>query len=251
MPDKRGHRGPHPEDARLFAPDQWPALQGAVADLSWLLTHDYAIDSALKLVGDHYQLDTRQRLAVMRASCSDWSLARRQSNCLPPGQLAGRILALDGYNVLTTIESALGGGIIVRGRDGCLRDMASLHGHYKRVAETAPALEIIGNTLADMAVARADFFLDAPVSNSGRLKTVMRQLAAAHHLPWTVTLVPDPDAVLARSPEIIATADSVILDGTRNPPGTQAPRWTNLTGHIVAQHVKAACLVESLMTAGR
>ena len=52
MPDKRAHRGPHPEDTRLFARDQWPALQAAVHDLAWLLSHDYATPSALKLVGD-------------------------------------------------------------------------------------------------------------------------------------------------------------------------------------------------------
>ena len=33
MPDQRQHRGRHPEDDRLFAPDHWPALRAAVADL--------------------------------------------------------------------------------------------------------------------------------------------------------------------------------------------------------------------------
>jgi len=244
MPDKRGHRGPHPEDHRLFAPDQWPALRTAVADLSLLLSRDYAMDSSLKLVGDHFQLDSRQRLAVMRASCSDQSLALRYAHAVPPEQLRGHVLHLDGYNVLTTIESALGHGIVIRGRDGCLRDMASLHGHYKRVAETQPALQLIGQTLADLAIARADFLLDAPVSNSGRLKTIMLQLAAQNHWPWTVTLVPDPDAILARSPHIIATADSVILDGARNPKGTPPPRLFNLTGLIVQRHVPQAALVD-------
>ena len=46
MPDKRSHRGPHPEDGRLFVPEQWPALQAAVGDLSWLLSHAYALNSA-------------------------------------------------------------------------------------------------------------------------------------------------------------------------------------------------------------
>ena len=114
MPDKRGHRGPHPEDHRLFAPDQWPALRTAVADLSLLLSRDYAMDSSLKLVGDHFQLDSRQRLAVMRASCSDQSLALRYAHAVPPEQLRGHVLHLDGYNVLTTIESALGHGIVIQ-----------------------------------------------------------------------------------------------------------------------------------------
>ncbi len=243
MPDKRTHRGPHPEDARLFAPDQWPALQAAVGDLSWLLSHGYALNSALKLVGDRFGLNERQRLAVMRSTCSAHSLALRKAGELPPGELAGRTLRLDGYNVLTTLEAALGGGILLRGMDGCLRDMASMHGHYKRVAETAPALEHLGATLAALAVARVEILLDAPVSNSGRLKTVMHKLAAERGWPWTITLVPDPDPVLAQSPDIIATADSVILDGTRNPRGTAPPRWTNLAAHIIGQHVAGATIV--------
>ena len=243
MPDKRSHRGPHPEDPRLFAPDQWPALQSAVRDLSWLLSHGYALNSALKLVGDRFALHERQRLAVMRSTCAVDSLALRRGNVISPGELAGRAVLLDGYNVLTTLEAALGGGILLRGRDGCLRDMASMHGHYKRVAETAPALLLLGETLADLAVARADILLDAPVSNSGRLKTVMQNLAAERGWPWTVTLVPDPDAVLAPSPEIIATADSAILDAARNPKGAPPPRWTNLAAHIIAQHIPAATIV--------
>ena len=120
VPDKRSHRGPHPEDARLFAADQWPALRAAVDDLSWLLSHDYALHWALKLVGDRYQLDERQRRAVMRSTCSEQSLAWRRGNELMPAQVAGRKILLDGYNVLTTVEAARR-GVLLRRMDGCLR----------------------------------------------------------------------------------------------------------------------------------
>ncbi len=71
MPDKRKHRGAHPDDNRLFAEDQLPSLRTAVAEYSWLLTRGYAEESALKLVGDRYDLTARQRMAVWRSSCSD------------------------------------------------------------------------------------------------------------------------------------------------------------------------------------
>ena len=63
MPDRRKHRGPHPEDARLFAPEVWPLLREATADLCWLLSRGYADKSALRLVGDRYELVARQRAA--------------------------------------------------------------------------------------------------------------------------------------------------------------------------------------------
>ena len=71
MPDKRSHRGPHPDDAKLFAPEKIAHLRNAVEDFSLLLTKGYADKGALKLVGDKFSLTQRQRLAVMRSACSD------------------------------------------------------------------------------------------------------------------------------------------------------------------------------------
>ena len=46
---------------------------------------------------------------------------------------------------MTTIEAALSGGVILAARDGAYRDMASMHGTYRKVAETLPALELLGD----------------------------------------------------------------------------------------------------------
>ena len=61
MPDRRQHRGQHPDDQRLFDEAYREILRIAVAEYSWLLTRHYATDSALKLVGDHHGLTVRQR----------------------------------------------------------------------------------------------------------------------------------------------------------------------------------------------
>lgn len=226
MPDVRRHRGPHPEDARLFAPSAWPALRRAVADLSWLLSRSYALPSALKLVGDRYGLDQRQRTAVMRSACSDQARSSRQSRQLDLAELPGQALLLDGYNLLTTIEAALGGGVILHGRDGCFRDMASIHGTYRRVEETPPALERVGQCLQELRLAQCIWFLDSPVSNSGRLKVLIQEMANARRWNWQVEVVVDPDPILAQSPQIVATTDSVILDRCR--------RWVNLAGQVLS-----------------
>ena len=77
MPDKRSHRGPHPADEKLFAPEAISDLRSALADFSLLLTKGYAEKSSLKLVGDKFSLTERQRLAIMRSACSDQQLAHR------------------------------------------------------------------------------------------------------------------------------------------------------------------------------
>jgi hypothetical protein len=90
MPDKRTHRGPHPEDAKIFAPKAVPNLQLAIADFSLLLTKGYAEKSALKLVGDRFSLTERQRLAIMRSACSDEQLGSRNRRCVGTANLAGQ-----------------------------------------------------------------------------------------------------------------------------------------------------------------
>ena len=168
MPDRRTHRGPHPEDHRLFAPDVWPILRQATADLSWLLERGYAEPSSLKLVGDRYKLLARQRVAVARSACADSSVLRRKAAEVALGAVKGRDVWLDGYNVLTTVEAALSGSVLLLCRDGTLRDMASMHGSYRKVAETVPALEMIGQVLQELQPRQCRWYLDTPFTTSGR-----------------------------------------------------------------------------------
>lgn len=212
MPDTRQHRGPHPEDSKLFDAAVGPVLQQAVRHLSWLLSLGYAECSSLKLVGDRFNLRERQRIAVRRASCSDAARMSRDQRRLPPGRLQGAVLDLDAFNLLLTVETALSGGLLLQCQDGCLRDMASIHGSYRKVEETRPALELIAETFSTLSVQECRWWFDAPVSNSGRLKSLFLELVEARSLPWRCELVDNPDRLLRESQAIVVTADSVILD---------------------------------------
>jgi len=236
MPDKRKHRGPHPEDRYLFASRHEPALRAAVADLAWLANREYPSRAALKLVGDRYALDERQRLAVRRATCSDADRERRGERQLASDAVANEKLSIDGFNLLTTVEAALAGGVVLHCRDGCFRDMASVHGTWRKVAETKPALELIGELLAELAVHHVLWLLDKPVSNSGRLKTRIREHAEELELPWSVDAVPNPDRVLRDSSRVVVSADSGILD--------HCSRWFNLARMAVERGVPAAWVLD-------
>lgn len=236
VPDDRSHRGPHPEDAQLFAPSQWPALRQAVADLSWLLSREYGDVSALKLVGDRYRLNQRQRKAVMRCACTDEARLRRLSKQAVPADVAGQTLLIDGYNQLTTVETALGDGVVLVARDTLCRDIAGLHGTWRRVEETIPALRLIRQTTADLRVGSCIWYLDRPVSNSGRLSEIIRVVASEHGWDWKVEVVPNPDDVLAASAETIATADGEVLDRCR--------RWLGLSRIVIAAKAPAAHVVD-------
>ena len=230
MPDKRKHRGPHPEDAKLFAAESIPTLRKALADYSMLLTKGYATNSSLKLVGDHFALTQRQRLAIMRSACSDQQLQIRQSKQIDVSQLKDQPILIDGYNLLITTEAALSSAPIFIGRDGCMRDLAGIHGSYRKVTETIPAIELIAKHLHDLGIASARWLLDSPVSNSGKLKTLIRELAEKNNWPWQIDLLTNPDKELIAAEQTVATSDSNILDN--------CTRWTNLPPQIITKTPK-------------
>ncbi len=230
MPEWTVHRGPHPEDNQLFGQPKWPQLQAAVADYSWLLTRDYGAPSALTLVGDRFQLSQRQRVAVARCSCSDSSRIQRSQRQAHWSEISE--VHIDGLNLLTTVEAALAGGVVLQARDGCYRDMASFHGNYRMVEEALAAAELVGEVLDGRS---AHWLLDRPVSNTGRLAALLRGLAERRGWSWEVELVPDPDKILKDSNSVVATADSAILD--------RCPRWTNLARRVVDLRVPGAWFV--------
>lgn len=228
MGDSRRHRGPHPLDEELFGADALPRLRDAVTDLSWLRTRGYAEPSAIKLVGDRHQLRQRQRVAVGRCACSDASRAGRSSRRVDPAGVAGKPLAIDGLNVITTIEVALGGGVLLLGRDRCMRDMASFHGSYRLVQETDRAVAILVDMVESMRPSEAVLYIDRPVSNSGRLAARVRESARARGVNIEALTLDCVDETLKRSNAVVATADSAILDA--------CGQWVSLARAAVERH---------------
>lgn len=216
MSSKQKHRGQHSNDPRLFHPRWHPTLNQAVHDLAWLLTRAYSEKSALALVGDRYRLNVRQRKALLRAVCSDQARSLRQAKRLDAEAVRGCDLIVDGYNLLITIESALAGGIVLACRDGCFRDIASVHGTYRRVEETLPALTMIGVHMQRLDIPQVVWLLDKPVSNSGRLKAIMEELAAAYGFDWHIELVNNPDRSIVERPDwVTVSSDGWVLDHCR------------------------------------
>lgn len=235
-PDVRQHRGRHPADEKLFNDAQLQRLRTAVAELSWLLSHDYAGKAALKLVGDRHSLTERQRLAVSRAACSDASLAVRNSSLQSIESIKAEDLIIDGFNLIITVEAALSGGVLLLCRDGSIRDLTSVHGSYRAVSETEIAITLVGLALEGLKAKSVEWVLDRPVSNSGRLAKRILDLANEHGWPWSAELLFNPDERVVSSGKIAITADSVILD--------RVPRWVNLKSQLIESALAGAWLLD-------
>lgn len=232
MPDRRQHRGAHPRDPELFAAANIPALKEAAADYAWLLTRGYAPESALALVGNRHDLTARQRTAVARVTCSDAAAERRRSRQLTGAEVKGERLHVDGFNVCITLEVALSGGVVLVGRDGAHRDLASVHGTYRRVSETPRALELLVDELQRLQPGSVSWYFDRPVSNSGALAGVVRQLVSARGLAWEVELADDVDRRVSAAGCVAVSGDSGVLDA--------AERWLDLVGIVIETAVPRA-----------
>ena len=236
MPDRRTLRGAHPKDRDCFSPAALDTLRRAVADLSWLLGRGYSPKASMKLVGDRHALRDRQRKALRRCAASDEDCARRRRNRLAVAELTGEPIVVDGYNLLLTIEAALSSGVLLLGRDGVMRDLAAMSGHYRRLTVTRQAVGLIAAAVAAAGCCRVRWLLDRPVSNSGRLGALIEDRVAGERPQWTVELTDRTDRVLIESPEVVASADSAVIDRCR--------RWCNLARHIVETAVPNAWIVD-------
>lgn len=225
------HRCAHPDDRAVFAPPRIPALQRAVEEVSWLLGRGYPIGLAVRAAGDRHQLPQRARLAVTRASASPAEASARRGRCVPVEALRGASLHVDAFNVLITLELALGGAPLLTCVDGPLRDLAGMRGTYRLAVETPGAIALLGAALARWGVADCTLWIDAPVSNSGRLRQVIAAQAAAWPFPVALEMVRDADTAL-RGKALVASADAMVIDA--------AAGWCNLARAIVEADVPVA-----------
>lgn len=115
-----------------------------------------------------------------------------------------------------------------------LRDLAGLRGTYSVIRETEAALDLVGRCFRDLSVPEAVFYLDRPVSNSGRLRSRILAHARDWGIPVRVELVPNSDVVLAPMARVV-TGDSVILD--------RCGSWLNLSRKIVGDYIGGAWII--------
>jgi len=210
----------------LFAtPEAQVALSTALEDMYYLLTRNYPVKASLALVGNRYNLVKRQQQALLGMGCSREQLSVRNNKVVSPTALKGQTIYIDGFNVLILLETLLSGGFVFKGLDGCYRDVSSVHGTYKTVEQTERALVLVGGTLHQLGVKTVVWVLDAPISNSGKLKTFCYEIAERYGFSWEVLLEHSPDKFLIVDGRLVCSSDAWVLD--------ECTSWFNLAGYII------------------
>lgn len=228
-------------DSENFGEKSLDILGSACADLYFLLNRGYDDESALVFVGNRYRLLRRQREAVKRAVLPLEKIARHESRRWK-GSLKGKRLAIDGFNIIITLEAALSKETtLVRCMDGVIRDLCGLHGSYSIIADTAGVLDWLGEYLSEKEIAGAAFYLDRQVSNSGRLREKILSVMAENGVAAEAELSLNPDSVL-RGMEYVVTGDRVILEHCQS--------WVNLAADMIAEKLPGRRIVDFCERAG-
>lgn len=223
-------RGYAPNDQKEFSGKSVDTLQKAGRDLAYLLNRGYHIKGAATFVGNHYLLSERQRLALVRAVSSEESIKVRKNKEIKNKEIKNilpqSIVNIDGFNTIITLEVALSNSLLIKCMDGTIRDLAGLRGTYRLIDKTASAIRLIGEVLEKCNVAKVIFYLDAPVSNSGRLKQQILELLGAFSFEVEAEVINDVDVTLEKL-ENVVTSDAIILDKCRS--------WVNLNAKLIEE----------------
>ncbi|KMQ58618.1 hypothetical protein ACM46_21595 [Chryseobacterium angstadtii] len=231
------NRGKNTGDDTLFGVQkQLDKLKMGVQDMLYLLSRDYPEKASSELVGNRYKLKTRQIQALRGASASEQQMKNRKLKQLEVSDLKGKVLFLDGFNILILMESLISGAYVFEGLDGCFRDLSGVHGTYKRVNQTQKAIEMIAEFFRKAAVEKLVWIFDKPVSNSGRIKEIVLNYAQENTLNWEAGLEYNPDKFLAENSEIAVSSDAWILDHCKN--------WFNLTAYLITEEKPDANLIK-------
>jgi hypothetical protein len=222
---KEVKRGYIPTDEKEFNDTNLEIIKRAQSDIFMLLERGYSIKSASTFVGNHYLLSERQRLSIVRATSTSKDIEKRKNKLLS-SDFEGKKISIDGLNLIITLEVALSESLVLKCMDGTIRDMAGLRGTYKLIDKTDIAIKLIGEKLAQMKISEVTFYLDSPVSNTGRLKQRIFEVLSIYSYEVKVELVNNADVIL-ETKDYVITSDAIILN--------KCESWINLAYDIIEE----------------
>ena len=123
----------------------------------------------------------------------------------------GEVVFIDGFNTIITLEIALSGTTLLKCMDGTVRDLAGLRGTYSLIDKTPGAIHLAGKALSGMNISKAVFYMDAPVSNTGRLAACIHHELSGYGFEVETEVINNVDSVLSGLGNVI-TGDAIILD---------------------------------------
>lgn len=188
-----------------------PEFINAVNDFYSLLNKKYPQKAILKLIGDRYKLSGEERTMLYRGIFLETDCEQRLPKISK--ELNGEVLSIDVYNVLYTIGAYLSGRPLFVANDGMLRDASEIHGKRFRKDTLKRSVDLLLAFLGNKNVGKINFYIDAPISNSGKLKILIEQKAKKDNFAVDVFVCKSVDYQLIKIGDgFVSSSDSVVID---------------------------------------
>ncbi|MEE8167390.1 MAG: DUF434 domain-containing protein [Candidatus Hydrothermarchaeales archaeon] len=185
-------------------------LKDAICDLRYLLNRGYKRKTALRMVEDRYQLSSGKRNFLVRAVFSEEEAREHKIKLACIEDVDGKLVAIDGYNILIGVEAALKGESVFLCDDGFVRDASAIFGKYRVSKYTLPAVEQILEVLKVHSPKEAIFIFDAQISRSGELAALVRGKLQEFKLIGDAIAVPNADYELSKY-QLVCSSDRAII----------------------------------------
>ncbi|ABO35754.1 protein of unknown function DUF434 [Methanococcus maripaludis C5] len=178
-------------------------------DLKYLLNRNYRKKSALDFITNHYGLNSFERNFFGRCVFSDDHLEIVNKKRTDLTEISkSKSIAIDGFNVLITLDSLID-GVAIFCEDDVIRDLKYQKG-YKLTEKSEETVEIILKSMLNLNLNNFDVYYDEQTSKSGEISKITRNLMEKYSISGEVILSKKVDFELKQY-EFVATSDFHII----------------------------------------
>jgi len=196
----------------------------AAKDYKYLLNRGYNAELSLNLVSNRYSLSKYEKLLLYRCIHSDEIAKDIRSKLVPPTEVKGNVLIIDGFNVLMTVTSMLEGDTLFLCDDGLIRDLRSLRSRGLLIESPIlrESLNLVNNVVNELSPSKVVFILDKQVSWSAVLSRMVNEVTGFDVL---LSGRADKEVIIRSTEGVISSSDVVIL--------MKAPKIYDVAGHVI------------------
>ncbi len=181
----------------------------ASKELKVLAALGYSMNQSIRMVSEKLQLRREEIFAVRKVMRWPDEALRNAIKKIPPWLVEERILRIDGYNVLQTIDALLSGEPVYLSTDGFLRDIRSSYRSPKRI-HLERALNVLVSELSSLSPREVEIVFDSQISRSGELARKATEEISSVGLRGRGISEKSVDLYVSDA-EVSASSDSVII----------------------------------------
>ncbi|RLF16980.1 MAG: DUF434 domain-containing protein [Thermoprotei archaeon] len=186
-------------------------LIASAVDAKFLLLRGYSKELAFDFVAQRYSLTKEERNRLHRLVHTPDEIEMVKEKLRRPEDIRGKVIAIDGFNALITVEAGLRGHPLYICDDGMIRDIESSYGKYRLSEYTYIALSTIVNGLRNHEPSKVIFVFDEPISKSGEIAGITRNILKEYSLRGNAFTSKTTDKDVSVLGDIVISTDIVVI----------------------------------------